>query len=214
MPMNAFDTLIAEIKARISLTAEQEGHAILSVIELARLYVRLKNSVRKHQWEKTLGELGVNPRVASRYLLIGERWSTPENTPCSAILSQLPCDVHKLEWLARVNPEELSSILKIVDCKTGSRGAVIRGVQRLLGERPAASDERQSTVEDVKKRWSDYIRRTVDAIYSLPDPDVDGEARQQLLEALQVQFAEVEDALLPSGDSDDQPQTEEGEQPT
>jgi len=205
MPADGFNTLISKIRGQLSRVAENEGAAIVSVIELALLYVELREKVRKRQWEKTVTDLGVCPRFAGRYLHIGASWWTQAQALSSDLLAQLPCDVHKLEWLSKLSREDLLACLKLVDCKTCSRGAVIKAVQRMLGVTRAASEEQPVTVKELRKRWADYIRRMVDAIDRLT---VDDQTREQLLDELQSQFAEVEESLNPENGRVDPPPSE------
>jgi len=197
MQVDNVKALVSEIKARLDKVAEKEGAVILSIIELADLYGKLRKSVRDSQWEKRLAELGQHPRVVSRYLSIGRSWWGSNVARVSTFLPQMPIDVHKLEWLAKLSPEELPYCVKLIDCKHSSRGAVIQAVQRMIGERPAASEDRHTSVKDLKKRWSDYIRRMVSAIDNLGDRDVDGKVRQDLWDEMQAKFAEVEKILNP-----------------
>jgi len=202
-----FNTLIGKIKNQLDLVAEKEGNSVLAGIELGKLYVDLRTKVRPRQWEKTLRGLNVNPRVASRYLTIGGSWWATGQALGTVLLAQMPCDVQKLESLSRLSPESLPTCLKLIDCKTGSRGAVISAVKRLLNESPAASEERQVTVKILKKRWDDYIHRIVDAIDSLDDQDIDEQARQELLDEFLAKFTEVEEALQPEEAVEDQSTT-------
>jgi len=145
--------------------------------------------------------MGVEPRVAQRYLNIGGGCLSQEDNLPEDLLKLLPCDLDKLEAISELAFEQVPDFLKLIDCKHASRGAVRVAVKRLRGDQPAASDEPPVSVKDVKKRWQDYVRRMVEAIAKLPDGDVDNEVRKHLLDEFASTFAELEDLLSPSDDS-------------
>jgi len=186
--------LVEDIKVLTTKMAKAEGNAVLHVIELARLYVELRQSVKKRQWERTLTELGVSLRVASRYLVIGESWWL-QDPPGSDELTLLPCDLEKLEQLSKLSPHHLPVVLQAVRCKEVSRGAVISAVQRVLGGKPPAPADDEVTVKSLKKKLSGYVRRFVNVIEELREEDLDAQARQDLWGELQAEFSEVEAAL-------------------
>jgi hypothetical protein len=200
--------LVDKIKAALQKMDQDHAAVVLQAIELGRLFVALRKKVRRGVWEKTLKDLGFDPRVVCRYLALGESWWTNQAIGPD-LLAQLPCDPHKLVWLCRLSPEELPNFLKVVDCKDGSRGAVIKAVQQIRGEKPPASAEQQVTIQALKKRWADYVNRMVAAIDSLPEETVDEQTRQQLRDELYAKFAELEEALEPPGD-DESLEGEEG----
>jgi len=187
--------LVEDIKVLIGVVAKAEGKAVLHTIELAGRYVQLRGSVRNGRWLKVLEGLKVSPRVASRYLAIGDTWWVQDQPPGADLLAQLPSDLCKLEQLAKLSPEELPKFLSVVPCKTCGRGKVIKLVESWIGEKPSASADQKVTVKDLKKRWADYVRRMVNAIGSLDDQAADDEIRGQLLADLEAKFSEVEEAL-------------------
>jgi len=194
---NQITTLIEKIKVELGLMAHKEGQAVLSVIEKARLFVELKQSAGKRAWERSLRELDIHPRIAYRYLVIGQCGWTRSLTQGSHLLTQLPCDLQKLEWLSKLNQEQLPTFLKVVPCKDASRGCVIQAVQRMIGEQPSASDDRQITIDVLKKRWANYVNRLVEDIEDLVTEEIDATTRQQLLEELTSTFCEIEEILTP-----------------
>jgi hypothetical protein len=194
---NQIATIVEKIKAELGTAAHKEGQAVLSVIETARLFVELKQSAGKRAWERSLRELDIHPRTAYRYLVIGQCGWTSSLTQGSHLLTQLPCDLQKLEWLSRLSQDQLAHLLKVVSCKDASRGCVIQAVQRLIGEQPSASEERQITIDVLKKRWANYVNRLVEDIEDLVTEEIDATTRQQLLEEFSSKFYEIEEMLTP-----------------
>jgi hypothetical protein len=199
MAVSPVDDLMAQIKSETHLMARRQGDAVLHAINLGRLYAALKKAVKKGRWARTLKSLSVDPRVADRYITIGESWWGTAQTQGSEPLpvSLLPCDVQKLSWLCRLNREQLSFFLSIVDCNNGSRGTVIKSVQQTLGLKPAASEEQPVSVKALKQKWRSYVERMVEAIDNLTE-DINDETRRQLFDEMSADFTEVEDAIVPA----------------
>jgi len=191
---NNVSALVAEIKTCTSKLSQDEGGVVLTVLQLAGLYVELRKTVQKGDWQKTLAELKASPRVVSRYLKIGKSWcaGTPVST---ALVTKLPYDLHKLEWLSKLSPQNLAKCLESIDCKQGTRAAVIQVVKELLGEGQAALEAPKMTVQEITKRWSGYIDRMVTAIGNVDLQAVDDQRRRQLLDELYAKFCELEDAI-------------------
>jgi len=205
MAVNAeIATWIAEIKKCTSKLEDIDGMSILKIIELASLYIHLQANVRPKQWGKTLEELGVHVRVANRYLIIGGSW-WPKHPPGPELLSLMPNDVHKLEWIARLPSESLATFLRTIDCREGSRGAVIAAVQRVLGTRKKSPKAPKMTWQDLKKRWSDYVDRMIDAIDNLGDQEIDETCCKELVDSLRAKYVEMEDALTYEVDTGEEP---------
>jgi hypothetical protein len=198
-------TLVAEIKACTSKLEKNEEKSLLSVIQLAGLYLELRQKVKSRQWQSTLADLGISPRVVSRYLKIGQRWCT--GTPLSSeLLTKLPYDVHKLEWLAKLSPEKLARCVGAIDCKQSTRGAIIKLVKELLGESQAAPQATRVTVQDLKKRWSGYVDRMVTAVGNVDLHTVDDQSRVQLLAELHAKFSELAEALNTEAEGSESPE--------
>jgi hypothetical protein len=189
-------SLVHNIKARLEEMAKSEGETVRHAIELARLFTELKQQVGRRNWERTLQELGISPRVACRYLAIGNSWWLDQPLG-PEVLALLPCDLQKLESLSRLSPPFLEVVIKAIDCKEASRGAVISAVHKVLGDEPAAPKGREITVEKLKNQWEGYVRRMVDVIEDIQDEDFDEETRQLVWNELQAKFAEVEELLYP-----------------
>jgi len=197
MANTAINVLIDKIKAGPKKIADLEKSSVVEIFELARNLVELRRRVSRGKWAKTLPALGICPRVVCRFLAIGESCLVTQGLLDAELLCQLPADLHKLEWVAKLSLEELKPFLKLIHCKEDSRHAVIHAVQRMIGYIPPAPKEQQASVKHLKKRWADYVSRMVKAIEGLDDQDVDDQTLQQLKDEFLTKFTEVEDALSP-----------------
>jgi len=195
-------TLVKEIQTLTNKMASTEGKAVLHAIELSRCYTALRKQVKNRQWEKTLAALGTTPRVACRYLVISKSWWIKQ-APGPELLALMPCDLHKLEALSKLEQQALSVLLKAVNCKDSSRGEVISAVDGVLGvpHTPSADDD-EVTLSDLKKRWEGSIRKIIADIEDLDNEDLDDEAREDLWTDLSKKFSEVEAALYPPEEED------------
>jgi hypothetical protein len=200
--------VIEKITAEKRRIAENEGNLVLNAISMGKHFAELK-SLCPRRWLRELDELGFSPRTASRYLQLGTSWWANQ-TPRSDVLSQLPVDLHKLEYLCRLSSEQLVQFLKIVDCKDCNRSELITMVLRLLGERRQASKPAaKKNVDLILKEWDRYVCRTLEAIEELGPDAASDEIRAKLTEGLHSKFAEVEDMLNPV-EEEAQPPSDQG----
>jgi len=196
VPTN-IDTLVEGIKVLNSKMDKAEGKAVLHTIELASMYVELRQNVKNRQWERTLKEVGISPRVASRYLTIGESWWLDQQ-PGPDELARLPWDLEKLESLSKLSVEALPIVLKSINPRQDSRGAVKAAVQRVTGGSPSEPADDEITVKKLQKQLSNYVHCMVNVIEDLEEHDLDDEAKEELWNTLQATFSEVKQVLHPS----------------
>jgi hypothetical protein len=204
-------SLIEQIRVESEKMATSEGAAVLHAIELAKLYGVLRDSVTGRRWAKSLAELGISPRVAARYLKISESW-WGTRTPGSDILSLLPCDLHKLEWISRLSESALPVFVKTLKCKDVSRGEVISAVQALLGEQPGSPARNDSvTVQQLRRAWSQNIKGLLAVAEDLTE--LDAEERQQVWDEFLAEFARVEQAFRAAAEGEPEEDPGEGAAP-
>jgi len=210
MPADNVSRIVDAIRVQMKKIEDNASASVLSIIDLANLYTQLRESVRTWHWKEKLSELGVSERVACRYLKIGEGWWTRDSIE-PAVLAQLPCDIHKLEWLSRLEPAPLKEALRFIDCRQASRGAVIKAVQRRLGIRQEVAKPRRVSFAKVMQLCSASIHQMVDAIDNLDPEEVKEEERKALLDELYAQFDDVEEALLPDSEVEEPPPSDSEE---
>jgi hypothetical protein len=92
----------------------------------------------------------------------------------STPLALLPQDVHKLEWLARLAPEQLEELLSRIDVKRAGRNEVIAEVKAILGtgEKSAGRNDPFGSLT----RGFDRLRKAVRK-FAVDMGDADGKAR-------------------------------------
>src|SRR5262249_38826705 len=152
----AQDALKEQIEQQLKRLKETERQTVEHHISLGRTLTKYKNRVRK-RWLKELETLGIAPRVASRYLLLGKYWATEQETPGSDLLPRLPADLHKLEWLCRLKRRQLRKLCEKMNLRDATRGEVIEAVKKELGEPPNNDDE--PPVEKARKKLENYVER-------------------------------------------------------
>ena len=159
----------------------REGDIVLSHIRIAHYLAELRAAV-KRTWGQRLKALGINPRVAARYLKIADHWPTEIGLSESDFLPRLPVDLLKLEWLCRIPLERLGELLKQLDCKKATRTEVIAAVREALGEAPP------ETEPNVTKFVGRCLQRLVKTIERLPEEfpaaDEQAQARESLANGL------------------------------
>lgn len=123
-----------------------EGDVVACHIRIGVRLVALR-SLAKKTWGKQLKALGISPRVASRYLKIVRNWPDEIGLTESDLLTRLPTDLLKLEWLCRVSVSQLEGLLNTLNCKKATRSQVIAAVREVLGEEPPrATDDVETFV--------------------------------------------------------------------
>jgi hypothetical protein len=129
-------------------------------------------------------------RVARRYILLGEHWCDDQHTPPRELLSVLPYDIHKLEWLCKLPIEKLKMLNETADLRERSRGEVITSVKRMLGMTNLQIHPEQEALKPLKQLWQHSIERLLDGI-----EDLTAVQRQQLAEDIETKAAQLMDAL-------------------
>jgi hypothetical protein len=129
----AVDALLDKIRAEQVNVNSREGPIVASLLRICMHVAELRGLVKK-DWSKRLKQVGMNARVASRYVQIGKSWLGQIGLTESDLLSRLPTDLLKLEWLCRLSTDQLDGLLAQMDCKKTSRGQVIAAVKGILGD--------------------------------------------------------------------------------
>jgi hypothetical protein len=144
---------VHQIQTELRNLARNEGSAVASHLRIGTALADLRKEA-KSGWFKQLKELGINERVARRYIRLGNSWLAVSGLSESALLEQLPPDRMKLEWLCRLTAEQLRELLGRLDCKKAKRGQVEAAVRKALGEEDAAP-----TAPNIEKALAKIFKR-------------------------------------------------------
>jgi len=197
---------VPDLRKQIAEEMEQlhhgEGCLVLKAINLGRLFVALRSSVRRNCWLKELKKLNYEERIVRRYLAIGDSWWIAPQPSGLELLTRLPYDLHKLEWLCRLSQEQLEKLSSCRNLQEDSRAEVISWVKKHLGIEGETSDTSEPSVADIRKRFDITVIRILDAIDDLPEETTD-EQRLEILEALTKGFKEIEEALMADANQED-----------
>jgi molecular chaperone GrpE (heat shock protein) len=181
--------LVNEIRKEQQKIDRYEGDVVASHIRLGNHLADLR-ALAKKTWAKQLKAIGMNPRVASRYLKIAQGWPTEIGLIESDLLPRLPPDLLKLEWLCRVPQAELGNLLDATDCKKATRSQVIAAVREALGEDPPVKKE-----QDVEKFVERCIHRLVNAVDRLSETFPQADQQTQARDLLATGLRQVLDSL-------------------
>ena len=168
---------------------QQEGNVIKCHIRLAHHLANLRDLAKK-TWGNRLKDLGMNSRVASRYLKIAKYWPTEIGLNESDLLPRLPVDLLKLEWLCRVPLDRLPHLLDHLNCKKATRQQVIAAVREALGEAPPGEPE-----SDVAEFVDRCIRRLMKTVKKLHETFVEPEEQTRGCELLETGLRQVQETL-------------------
>lgn len=156
-PVDVVAPLLKKICVAQKQIDKQEGRVLSSHITMGQLLADLRPLAKK-TWAKQLDVIEMSPRVASRYVKLGDSWfgriglSESDST-------RLPVDLMKLEWLCRVPQDQLSGLLDKIDCKKATRSEVIAAVRDALGEtKPTRTVSAVQVVERLLRRLLNTVR--------------------------------------------------------
>jgi len=190
---------IPDLRKQIVQEMEQlhqgEGCLVLKAIRLAQLFVSLRCTVRRNHWLRELKKLNYEERIVRRYLTIGDSWWITAQAQGSVLITSLPFDLHKLEWLCRLSQEQLEKLSSCRNLQEDSRAEVISRVKQFLQEEDEVSETSEPSLADIQKRFDSNVIRIMNAIDELPEDTTD-EQRLEILETLNKGFKEIEEALM------------------
>jgi hypothetical protein len=185
--------LVNEIRTEQQKIDRSEGEVVAAQLRIAYHLAELR-VLAKGRWGRQLEGLGMNPRVASRYLKLAQHWPARIGLTESDLLPRLPPDLLKLEWLCRIPPASLNDLLDKLDCKKANRSQIIAAVREMLGEAPAAKDE--IDVDRFVRRLTGPLRGAVERLHeTFPDLEDQHRAREEL----HSELTEILQALSFSG---------------
>jgi hypothetical protein len=141
-PSEDLATLVAQIKKAKKQIDDEAGLVVAAMLTLASHLAAL-NQMDKKNWKAHLAAIDLHRRVAARYLKLAESWLAGPGLKESQVLTRLPGDVMKLEWLGRLNRQQLLALLDQIDVKHMAREKVIAAVKDIIGPKksPAEVDD-------------------------------------------------------------------------
>jgi hypothetical protein len=208
-PAPSLTALLQEIRAEQHKVDAQEGDVVAALFRIGALLVRLKQQAQR-AWTAQVKDLGYHPRVARRLQKLGSSPLAENGLAESALLQRLPTDLMKLEWLCRLKPKPLSKVLAAVDCKAGSRKAVIDAAKTTLNipKRPRP----RANVRGLLQAFNRFVGRVQSAVAECGDGEDGQELRRQLGTGLADGFDKLREILGAGGPANAEEQgTDEGE---
>jgi len=133
------ENIVEAIRADQQKIANTEGEVILSLIAIGPKLAKLE-ALSESTYQQQLQKLGYSHRTAGKLRKIGREWGgIYEGYIEPDLFPLLPLDLDKLNWLCRLDAEQLRSNLSWIDPKRSSRKEVVRKVRSILGEKPPAA---------------------------------------------------------------------------
>jgi len=183
------DEIAKEFKAKMELLEQNESAALPVIIDQGRLMVQFRIKARK-DWETTCEKkLNISPRVARRYLKIGERWATQDQTPGPELLTKLPSDLHKLEALCDLSSDQLKTLSSQIDLRKVERTEMIAKVRAIIGK-----GSQQQSISDpvlsVFNKWDTFSFRLAKDVKQLNDHE-----KQNFIDEMEDNFQQLREKL-------------------
>jgi hypothetical protein len=183
----AVTTLVEQIQARQRQIDENEGGTVANLIRIGALLIQLQAAAGR-TWAETAKGLGYHPRAASRLQLLGRSWLADEiGTKGSDLLSRLPADPQKLEWLCRLSRPQLEELLTDLDPKKATRRAVADAVKAMLN-----LDTPEKAGKDLPTVIARFFKKVASTIRRWQDEAGTGEGRDELHDLLVARLRQVE----------------------
>jgi hypothetical protein len=181
-------TIVQKIKAEQDKLNNNDAPTVGSHLALGRLLAELRQ-LAKRTWIKQIKALGYDRRVASRYVTIGTNPLAEMGRSESHLLTLLPPDVMKLEWVCRLTADQLTQLAAGINVKKASRNRVIREVQKILGV------ETSTRKPDLATQIDRAIQRLVSLVDKISTEKADTAERQLLLGEMAAALEEVQQTL-------------------
>jgi hypothetical protein len=162
--------------------AGNEDKVVASHVSIGRALAELRKLAKK-DWAVRLKRLDISPRVASRYIKLGESELARIGLLESDLPGKLPPDLMKLEWLCKLTADQLRDLQGRLDLKKANRHKVIEAVKGVLNlpSKPKAAPGLGKAVASALKRLCDAVGR-IDA--EVEDPADRQHIREQVLRGL------------------------------
>jgi len=180
--------------------AKDEGNVVFHMVGLGKVLQSLRQRAGG-RWVSLVKKLGYHDRIASRYIKLAKSWWGGTGLIESGLLTKLPPDLMKLEWLCRLSRAQLA-VFASMRLKEWSRSQVIAEVKAQLNITEENDEPRSSTIDKIKTDCEKFIKRTVAFLEDAPPELADPERRQQLLDMLSAKFAKVETMLADSDEGE------------
>lgn len=177
------DGLVRLIEGLDAWSSRCESDDVARTIKKGGLLGKLK-STAKRDWGARLETLKIAPRVVGRLVRIG-RWGQQIGLNESELLDRLPRDQLKLEWLTKLDRDQLRELFTRIDCRQLDRPAVIKAVKQILGQQKPAA-EGDHTLKTIER----LIKRLETALDGLGTPS-STEARRRLRTVLDTAIADL-----------------------
>ena len=157
-----------QVKIAKDKLAASEGAYVPALInfcvKLANLRVKAKRD-----WETCLDKLRMCPRAA-RYVKVGKSWWN-DGTLGSDLMTKLPADVQKLEWLCRLDNERLEQFLGERDFRFREREDVISAVKEALGLPISSNTNRRKSPAQIDAMCTKLEEIAKEICSEIDDPD-------------------------------------------
>jgi len=187
-------SLVGEIKALQAGIEVDETNVVLKYVKIGERLIKLKRKARG-TWTRCCHDLGYEPRVAARLMTLANSWWAEGGLEQSGLVSKLPPDVLKLEWMSKLSRVQLQEGLNNWPCRAWSRSNVIEAVKHKLNLPIRARASRRVTLDSITVECARFVNQTLEALEASSAEMDDPAIRQQLLDDLCSEFAKVENAL-------------------
>jgi len=188
------NVLVREIEEAQKAMTRDEGNLVLHMIGLGELLLKLRRTAGGN-WTVHAKKLGFHPRVANRYMQLARSWWGRNGLSESGLLEKMPPDLMKLEWLCRLDREQLVEAVENYRLREWSRTQVIDAVKFKLGVTEEAPQVRSTTVDRIKVDCGRFVERLIESIEDSRPELASAQERQRLLDELSAKFAKVEEVL-------------------
>ncbi len=189
------ENIVEKIRAQQQRLDGEEGEVVRWLIGIG-FYLNALKAVSGRSWGRRLKTLGYTPRVAGRLQMLATAWAgvtlSYSGEFMREVCPRLPVDLIKLEWLCRLDAEQLRDLLHRIDCKRTSRTRIAEEVRTVLGEEPPAKPDAVTAAVGTIDRMFARLGKTLGG---LKGEACDAGQATQVREALSAGFSRMLAAL-------------------
>jgi hypothetical protein len=187
------EIIVTAIRNALIEMRQNDCNSVLYFVQIGQDLIRLKQVIYHGQLAIVLRRLNLHPRFAARCMALARTWwRDTEKLKRVGVLEQLSGDILKLEFLCRLEPEELREMLKYVDVRRVNRVQVRDFVRRARGETMPTPELKKHSAEEVQAFWYNCCLRLSQRLDNLSG-DLDNSEKDLLFTLLDLELDTVLD---------------------
>jgi len=157
------NVLVRAVDETLKAMNNDEANLVEHMVELGERLLALRRGAGV-SWTVHANKLGIHQRVANRHMLLAKSWWARKGLRESGLLEKMPPDLMKLEWLCRLDRQQLADAVANYRLREWNRTQVIDAVKYKLGVTAEVPQVRSVTVDRLKVDCGRFVERLLESI--------------------------------------------------